>query len=194
MDKASKENEQCNRLGKIFVDRDSLLDEHRKAEDATDEVRFRKESLLDILCMSWKASAPSISSAECDSYKLTGMKQPYMVIGKVSLIAVFNFGVVKRDNTNFHRENIVRPVNYKAKRLYYAEPGRGFAFYTCRLTSKKNMPNYSVTTEDGWRLSGGRAIFAELAKKFSLVKFKNIDDFFGLTDPNIQKIILEMPS
>ena len=120
------------------------------------------------------------------------MKQPYIVIGKVSLLAVFNFGTLSSDAVGLQRESILRPANYKAKRLYYKEEGYGAAFYTCKLIYKKNTPHYSITTESGRKFSGSRSIFQEFLKALHFDKFKNIDDFFGLTNPNVQKMILDM--
>lgn len=191
MDRGGSEGDAASRLGRILLDRDHLLDEQKTQSSLVEQVAVRKEALLDVLAIHENVGC-RLGEPLDDDYRLTRMQQPYVVVGRVSLLVVFNFGAVLRENPNFCRESIVRPVSYKAKRLYYGERGQGAAFYTCKLTSKKGMPCYSITTESGRTFCGARSVFQEFARAFCIDEFRNIDDFFGLTDSSIQKTICEM--
>lgn len=130
-----------------------------------------------------------------DDYQTSELTKPFICIGKKSLIVVINFGnKPKETQTNFIKANYKIPINYKAKRLFYkhvkasTEEGNYFIFYTCKVTNKKNSPFYSVTADDGLRISGGKEIFKDFAAWFvNFSDFKNFDDFFGFCEPGIQK-------
>lgn len=191
MDRGGSGGDTACRLGRILLDRDRLIDEQKTQCSLVEQVVASKDVLLDVLAIHENVGS-RLGEPLDDDYRLTRMQQPYVVVGRVSLLVVFNFGAVLRENPSFCRESIVRPVNYKAKRLYYGEGRQGAAFYTCKLTSKRSMPCYSITTESGRTFCGARSVFQEFAKALRADEFRNIDDFFGLTDSSIQKTICEM--
>ena len=190
MNTKDEERNHCGKIAIVAAERDQLLDKSIKLNEFLDRARLNRGLLIDILFLHEGPRVPKFQEHPRSEYSLSTMKRPYIVVGKLSLLAVFNFGTVSDDNPNFHRESILRPTNYKAKRLYYGDGGRGFAFYTCKLTTRKNLPFYSITTEDGRYFGGSRSIFHEFAKSLQFNRFKNIDDFFGLTEFGVQDILL----
>ncbi|RVD91951.1 F Y rich protein [Tubulinosema ratisbonensis] len=148
--------------------------------------------LLNNSILNKESITTDITSGIKDNYELTTLAKPFICIGKKSLIVVINFGIKPKDNQgNFIKANYFIPINYKAKRLFdkhnkIGEPGN--MFYTCKVTAKKNIPVYSIVTDDGLRFIGGKEIFKEFSGLFgSNFDFKNIDDFFGITEVGIQK-------
>lgn len=191
MDRGESEGDTACRYGRTLLDRDHLLDEQKTQSKLMEQVVVSKHVLLDVLAIHENIGC-RLAEPTDDDYRLTKMQQPYIVLGKVSLLVVLNFGVILHENPNFCRESIIRPVNYKAKRLYYGERRMSAAFYTCKLTLRKGMPCYTIKTESGRTFCGARNVFQEFAKTLRVDEFRNIDDFFGLTDSSIQKTICEM--
>ncbi|KCZ75301.1 hypothetical protein H311_03723, partial [Anncaliia algerae PRA109] len=149
-----------DKVADMFGLREKVRNSFKEIQDEYIHTESKNDAIYDLISFQSEVLSQDLMinfnhKGSTDNYELTDLIKPFICIGKKSLIIVINFGHQPKENQlNFFKAHYKIPINYKSKRLFYRHNKCTFSeeteyiFYTCKITNKKNMPFYSIISDD----------------------------------------------
>ncbi|TBT98598.1 hypothetical protein CWI39_2360p0010 [Hamiltosporidium magnivora] len=169
---------------KNYTKKTHLYEERNELEIEIANLEVKKNAFIDIL------KPESISES-------TDKKIFPLILGTPALrMSITTLGSLPtHDHIKFHNKNTIYPIGYQCKRKYkphnrYTKNNQDKIFYFCTVKDTDHI--LEISTNDGRKWTG-IDLWGLFVQDFDEVtEYGNVDEFFGLNHPTVQKMIEEL--
>lgn len=205
---SSKNKRECSAQQRRFLDalgaRSEAMESLERINRELRELDVHRDTLLDVLRMqSSRAAAGDSRQMHSQTFRPCEVVRdsPLHIKGERYPLAVFSLGRIPTPSMRpFYNNKYIYPIDYMCKRVYYRHRLSGenvtdLALYRCTIRNVQCKPMFEIV-QDGDLCIRGRAsdVFSTFKGLFPVnnIDFANLQDFFGLNNPEIKRLLVEL--